>query len=182
MPTPVGHAIAGAIFYSGTSKSKKFDLWLLGTLLFFVVLPDIDFVFGFMVGDPNRYHHQFTHSFFFVILAGLIGGYLFAKWRQQSAVYSSAIFISAGITHVILDVLALDTSAPYGCPLFWPFSNQFMISPVVIFSDVSRASDTRTFFASLFNIHNLKTVLIEIGILAPIWGATVWWKRKRRVA
>ena len=179
MPTPVGH-VFGALVLS-TSQKKRLDTLSIVLVLFFALLPDIDFLFGFPIGNPNRYHHLFTHSFTFVVAAGMLGGYIYGKLGQKSVLYSSALFVSAGITHVILDTLALDQRAPYGCCLFWPFSNQFIISPVVIFSDVSRASDSQTFFSSLINIHNLKTVLLEVVILAPLWGVLEWWKRKRRV-
>ncbi len=135
---------------------------------FFAVLPDIDFLFGFVVGDPNRYHHLFTHSFTFVVLTGLAGGWIYSKLKKESWLKLSAIFISAGISHVVLDILALDKREPFGCPLWWPFSNAFVISPVTIFADVSRASDSQYFIQSLFNAHNLKTVLIETVILTPL--------------
>ncbi len=178
MPTPVGHALAGALVLNTTKQ--KFDRLTIGLVLLFALLPDIDFLFGFVTGDANRYHHLFTHSFVFVIVVGLLGGLFYSKLRQKKGLLYYAIFITAGISHVILDILALDLRAPFGCPLFWPISNQFFISPVVIFSDVSRVSDSRLFFQSLLNVHNLKTVLLEVVILAPIWGALVWWKRKRR--
>lgn len=165
MPTPVGHLLAGAIVHK--SQKTKGVLFLL-FVLFFALLPDFDFVFGLAVGDANRYHHLFTHSFFFVVVAGVVGGALYAKWARASFAKSSAIFVSAGISHVILDILALDQREPLGCPIWWPFSYDFVISPVLIFSDVSRASDSNVFFQSLFNLHNLKTVLIEIAVLAPL--------------
>jgi membrane-bound metal-dependent hydrolase YbcI (DUF457 family) len=166
MPTPVGHLLAGAIVHKSQKTQKGMLFFLL--VLLFAFLPDFDFVFGLAAGDANRYHHLFTHSFFFVIAAGVLGGALYAKWARSSFVKSSAIFASAGISHVILDILALDQREPLGCPIWWPFSNEFVISPVLVFSDVSRASDSHVFFQSLFNLHNLKTVLIEIAVLAPL--------------
>ncbi len=165
MPTPIGHALAGAILFSAQKRRGVLFLLLVS---FFALLPDIDFLFGFIVGDANRYHHLFTHSFVFVILAGLVGGLVYAKWKKESAMKSSAFFISAGTSHVLLDILALDKREPFGCPLWWPFSNEFVISPVLIFSDVSRVSDSKYFFQSLFNAHNLRTVTIEIAVLLPL--------------
>lgn len=148
-------------------------------LIFFALLPDVDFLFGFVVGDANRYHHLFTHSFTFVIVAGISGGGRYAKLKKDSWLKSSAYFISAGISHVILDILALDQREPFGCPLWSPFSNAFVISPVTIFSDVSRVSDSKYFIQSLFNSHNLKTVLIEMVILIPLLILIIFWNRMR---
>jgi hypothetical protein len=180
MPTPIGHMLAGALICQSAAKKSERILIYLFPLLFFALLPDIDFLFGFPVGNPNRYHHLFTHSLIFVTAVGLAGGWIFSHFPQKSLLYSSAIFLAAGISHLLLDCLALDRRPPFGCPLLWPFSNRFFISPVVLFSDVSRISDSKLFFASLLNPHNLRTIAIETGVLAPLW-AIVWiFKRKKR--
>ena len=176
MPTPVGHFLAGAIIW--TALRQRANIVLFVAILFFALLPDVDFIFGFVVGDPNRYHHQFTHSLLFVIVMGVIGGLIYAKWRQQNVLVSSAIFAIAGTSHVILDILAVDKREPFGCPLWWPFLKDFVISPVLLFSDVSRVSDSAMFFASLFNVHNLKTVLIELVVLMPLLFLVIWRNRK----
>ena len=49
MPTPVGHILAGAVIYK---SQKESGFLLLSLLLFFALLPDIDFLFGFVAGDP----------------------------------------------------------------------------------------------------------------------------------
>jgi membrane-bound metal-dependent hydrolase YbcI (DUF457 family) len=181
MPTPIGHALAGAIvFYSLPDRIKNLTTLLIAAI-FFSLLPDIDFLFGFPLGDPNRFHHNFTHSFVFVIVMGLIGGLLYAKLHKQRSLIYSAIFVSAGISHVILDVLAVDKRAPFGCPIFWPFSQEFYISPIVLFSDVSRVSDSRLFLQSLFSVHNLATICVEALVLIPILLYFVWRKNRNHV-
>ncbi len=179
MPTPVGHVLAGLIVHRGVKKCEKESAALLLVTVFMALLPDIDFLFGFPLGDPNRYHHQFTHSFVFVIVTGLLSGLLYAKWRRQRTLIYSAIFAYAGISHVILDVLALDRRAPFGCPLFWPFWQKYLISPIVIFSDVSRVSDSKLFFSSLLNWHNAATVGLELLFLVPILAFIIWRKKDK---
>ncbi|MBN1466483.1 metal-dependent hydrolase [candidate division KSB1 bacterium] len=175
MPTPIGHMLAAAILCKSQRSRDDFLFYLF--ILFFALLPDSDFLFGFFTGDPNRYHHLFTHSFAFVVIAGLLGGVIYAKWRDENIIFSSAIFISAGISHVILDCLAVDRREPFGCPIGWPFSQKFVISPVLLFSDVTRSSDSSLFFPSLFNMHNLQAVSIELFVLMPVLF-TVWMLRK----
>ncbi len=167
MPTPIGHALGGAIVYSFSDSDKR-KKWLIALLvLFFAELPDVDFLFGFFVGNPNKYHHQFTHSFFFVILAGIVGAWLCRKINIMQFCASAVLFIAAGFSHILLDLLAVDTSAPFGEPVFWPFWNKYFISQVQIFSDVHRASTSGLFFKSMLNLHNLKTIVLEIVILTP---------------
>ena len=121
MPTPVGHLLAGAIIYR---SHREFNIRFFLGVMFFALLPDIDLLFGVFVGDPNRYHHQFTHSFAFVIASGGIGGFIYARGLKKKTLISSAFFISAGTSHVILDVLAVDKREPFGCPLWWPLSRK----------------------------------------------------------
>lgn len=179
MPTPIGHLFAGAVIRQSVETDLRLNLGFIAALLFFALLPDIDFLFGFLVGDVNRYHHLFTHSFLFVIAAGLVGGWAFSPRCAKTALRFSAFFALAGISHVLLDCVALDQRPPYGCPLLWPFSNRFFISPVVLFSDVSRSSDSKLFFSSLFNMHNLRTVAIEAAVLMPLW-AIVWFVMRKK--
>jgi len=132
------------------------------------LLPDIDFLFGFFVGNPNRYHHQFTHSLCFVVISGLMAAALFARRNRVQFSLFAVLFIGAGVSHILLDFCAVDTREPFGIPLFWPLENSFYISPVQIFSDVHRASDNKLFFISMLTAHNLRTVLFEVLLLGPV--------------
>jgi membrane-bound metal-dependent hydrolase YbcI (DUF457 family) len=166
MPTPVGHILSGTLLFSVLRKQNQSFLLLTG-LMFYAMLPDIDLLFGFLEGNPNKYHHHFTHSFVFVITTGWVGAIFFKRNRMQFRIYA-VLFIGAGVIHLLLDLLALDKSSPYGAPVFWPFSEKYFISPIQIFSDVKRSSDSQTFFKSLINWHNALTVFIEILILGPV--------------
>ncbi len=178
MPTPIGHALSGVLVFSAVSIKKALPKRLFFFTLIWAVLPDMDFLFGFFEGNPNKYHHHFTHSFVFVLVVGAFGAVLLTqKNRSQFGVYFVCLSV-AGVMHVLLDVLALDTSAPYGAPIFWPFSTHYFISPIRIFSDVHRVSDSRLFFRSLLNWHNAMTVGIEILILGPLTIASQWFAKR----
>ena len=167
MATPIGHALGGIIVYT-TGKKRHFDLKLFIATLFFAELPDIDFLFGFVVGKPNLYHHGFTHSLIFVICIGVAGAWLLSlKNREQFRLYA-LMLVGAGISHLIFDLLAVDGTAPFGAPVLWPFTNKYFIFPIQIFMDVHRAADSGRFFISLFTPHNLKTVTREIYMLLPV--------------
>ena len=142
------------------------------------LLPDIDFLFGFFVGNPNRYHHQFTHSLCFVVMSGLAIAALFARRNRVQFSPFAVLFIGAGLSHILLDFFAVDTRAPFGIPLFWPLENGFHISPAQIFSDVHRASANKLFFISMLTEHNLRTVLFEMILLGPLL-MIFYWRRKK---
>jgi len=180
MPTPVGHVLSGALLYSALSMRRTLPKRLFLFTLLWAVLPDIDFLFGFWVGNPNRYHHQFTHSLVFVIILGFVGAALLTKNNRTQFWLYFVCLSAAGVLHLTLDLLAVDTRAPYGAPIFWPFSGHYFISPIRIFSDVHRASDSGAFFKSLFNWHNARTVGIEMLILGPLTVWSYWFMLERR--
>lgn len=179
MPTPVGHLLAGEIVrHSSRIVITRRHRFMGVAVLFFSLLPDIDFLFGLPTGDINRYHHLFTHSLLFVILAGTAGGLLLGSSPKERFLFS-ALFALVGTSHLLLDCLAVDRRPPLGCPLLWPVWNHFFISPILLFSDVSRPSEPSRFLVGLFNIHNLRTVLLEIALLAPPCLAIWMFVRKR---
>src|ERR1041385_6780612 len=63
VPSPVGHSIAGLIAYQvapeidGLARRQVIALYL-----FAANAPDLDFLPGLLVGDPNRFHHGVSHS------------------------------------------------------------------------------------------------------------------------
>jgi len=75
MCTPVGHSLLGYTIYLSIKDSKKRDHWIVPVGIILVAsLPDVDFIFGYLSGDPNRYHHFWTHSLVFAGLFGIIAG------------------------------------------------------------------------------------------------------------
>ncbi len=183
MPSPVGHALIGGLIYlSQYQKIEREKYYILIFTLIFAVLPDIDFLFGFFIGNPNACHHQFTHSFTFVIFTGFVGAWALSKRSVLKFRFYSVLFIFAGCSHILADLVALDNSFPYGLQIFWPFTKNYYIAPFHIFSDITRRSDSRQFFFSLFNKHNLEAVGIEVLICLPLLGLLLFYlKRNKRL-
>lgn len=179
MPTPVGHVLGGMFSLAILKINVKKQIGISLIALLAAGLPDIDFLFGLVRGDANLYHHQFTHSLVFVVSIGLVFAAVMSKAKVMQFFNSFVLITVCGASHLILDLLALDTSEPFGMPLLWPFSGTYYISPMTIFSDVHRSGDAHSFFISLFNSHNLQTVLIEIAILVPLTLFAVLVSRKK---
>ena len=177
MPTPVGHLLSAGLVLAAAKTRLTWQL--VAGVCFFAIFPDLDFVFGFLTGDPNRFHHHFTHSFFFTACAGIAAAALVAKNNYTHFKTCAVLFVMTAHLHLVTDLLALDTSAPYGAPVLWPFSQSYYISPVVVFSDVHRSSESHSFIPSLFSMHNLMTVIREVVILMPPLIILVWWRRKK---
>lgn len=191
MPSPVGHSISVALalpLLKPSVREKVMGWPFLFASIFVANSPDIDFLFGFLAGAPNRYHHQFTHSFLFAGVVGLVFALFFTNARKNlkdSFLPLFFYFSFLAACHVVLDYFCLDTTAPYGVMLFWPWSHTYFISTFPVFSDIQRSSELGQFFQSLPTQHNGMTVLRETFIIAVLvvfaqWGGRRYWNGHTR--
>ena len=176
MPTPIGHMAAGVLLFQAGGRSWRHQTLLATAVMVFALLPDIDLALGLLLaGNANTWHHQATHSLIFVAAAGWFG----SRILREKGRYAP-LLIAAGVLHLGLDLLAKDTTAPFGAPLFWPFWSGYLISPMQIFSDVHRSGEASSFLPSLFNIHNLHTISIELLVMFLFWGLWYLCNRLRK--
>src|SRR5215467_14148307 len=102
MPTPVGHSLAGTaieLLGRGPNIRRQWP-WLL-LLIALANLPDIDFAFGYLAGDPTAYHWGPTHS---LMATFLVGGAVGIVAGALSGEYASAIGLSFAAygSHILL--------------------------------------------------------------------------------
>jgi inner membrane protein len=168
MPSPIAHTLTGVAFSQARPglffKNKWFDAF------FFILLanlPDIDFLPGLLLGFPNLYHHGIFHSLGAGLAVAVAMGWIF-YWKQRRFWRLSAMAFSLFFSHLLLDFFTRDFTAPYGLPLFWPFSKNYYIAAHPIFINVTRSARSAGFFPSLFSRHNLKAALLEIGLLGGL--------------
>jgi len=180
MPLPIAHSMMGYAIAEVAeaanvrlTNKKWFNVSIFVTL---ANLPDIDFLPGFLLGEPNRYHQWFTHSLGFAFLAGLFGALFY--WQRQNQTDRQAdgfgrcgVFIGlAVLSHIMLDLLTWDATPPKGMMLFWPFDKKHYDVRWDFFLSSRRDNVSTTFFSSLLNWYNFKIVLREFLIMAPIVG------------
>jgi inner membrane protein len=171
MPSPVGHSLIGYILYRGTNGSLKVHQWkLLALYLFAANAADLDFIPGFIIGDPNRYHHGISHSIGLALVFALAFSFLPFLQKRYSFKRNFSIFFFLYFSHIGLDYLSTDTGFPYGEPVLWPLSHEYYIASFAFLPDITRApSGTNTeVFLSLFSLHNFWAVNIELLIMLPI--------------
>ena len=169
MSTPVGHSVTGisicfltcsylpSLQVGGLRKGWK-------TLVFCIVvacLPDIDFLPGIFVGNINYYHHRGTHSIFFALIVSLT---VCAVVRKKAGLKWGLLTFILILSHLAIDYIAIDTVAPFGMPLLWPFSGEYFCSEYAFLPIVVRGSSV----LSVFNSHNLRTVIVELIVFLPV--------------
>ncbi|MBN2417641.1 metal-dependent hydrolase [bacterium] len=169
MSTPVGHSIAGYIALAAADGNtrRRISLSAAAAVVVFSNLPDIDFLFGYAAGSPNRFHHQWTHSVGFAVMAALIAVSIWRIVKKQWNLRLGFLTFMLVVSHLVIDLFTIDRSAPYGLQLLWPISDHYYIGRPAIFMDVMKASTQKAFIPSLFSYHNLKTVIWECVLLIP---------------
>jgi membrane-bound metal-dependent hydrolase YbcI (DUF457 family) len=156
VPSPVGHAL-GAIA-AGWDVVPRRDLTATAILASVAIVPDLDL----LVGD----HRGISHSLGMAIVAGLVALAITRRPR-----WAAAVTLAWG-SHILLDWLSNDTRPPFGVMALWPFTREYYKAAIEVFPPVSRR-----YWESRFWIYNLKALVAELLIMAPIAAAVVWRRR-----
>lgn len=184
MPSPVGHALAGASIalvasqlghetgpMGGWSSRVGFRTSLAACVAL-AVLPDVDLLY-------QPIHRAFTHSVGSTILVTIIATVVTGWVTGRRSVTFGLLCGVAWGSHSVLDWLGADPNPPRGIKVLWPFSDQWFISGW----DIFRGTERRRIFTVESMIYNARTVAQEIAMLAPITVGLYWWRvRGARVA
>ena len=176
MSTPIAHSLCGAAIGVGSGKSADWKLLLL--IMVAANLPDLDYLPGLLVGRPNVFHHGPTHSVAAAVLVGLAAGVYLHLFNAKPFWRMAGLFAGAYASHLVLDYFTVDTSAPFGEMLFWPFSKAYFMSPVTVFRDIHKGGTNAAFFANVFQLHNLITGLSELAVWTPVVFLARWVRRR----
>ena len=142
MPSPIGHALGGAIVAHLIAPSAVTFCAIAG------VAPDLDFLWG--------RHNMETHS----LAAGVLAGAAIFAWKRNARL---AIAVTlAWASHVLFDWLGSDTTPPLGVMALWPFSSEYYFSNAFFFEAISRR-----YWLDNFISHNVWAVTREVLILGP---------------
>jgi membrane-bound metal-dependent hydrolase YbcI (DUF457 family) len=172
MPSPIGHALGGAIVAvllrpAAASPTPPGRSALRATLLapsvvvaaIAAVAPDLDFLWG--------RHNMETHSIGAAVVAGL------ATWILVRDPRLGLTVACAWLSHVLFDWLGSDDTPPLGVMALWPLTTTFYFADAFVFEAISRR-----YWLDNFWRHNLWAVFSEIAMLLPVLAAVVWWRRR----
>jgi inner membrane protein len=142
VPSPIGHALGGAIISQLIAPSA------VRLCAIAAVLPDVDFLWG--------RHNMETHSLFAAAMAGVVT----AVWSRDPRLAMAVT--AAWVSHVFFDWLGSDTTPPLGVMALWPFSSEYYFSGAFFFEAISRR-----YWLDNFVTHNAWAVIRELVILGP---------------
>ena len=167
MASPVFHGWVGAGIAYAVAGDARLPLWaslrhatplLLGAAVL-ACLPDLDYLPGIWSGSLNAAHQQGTHSVAWVLLAAAIIWGVGRWWKPAVFGWRAFLLVVMLIgSHLVVDLLTADYAAPYGIPLWAPFSDQHVQGPVALLP----AWEKRT-LADVWRVSNLQPLAIEMG-------------------
>jgi len=182
MALPVAHSCFGLALGilrfvpkgGGLKEALRFA-WDRRRELFVCVLianaPDIDFVFGILTGEFNRFHQAGTHT-----LAGIavmsLAVWLYGKYALKSPPVLGFWFVFALMAgHLVIDIFTADTKRPIGLMLGWPFSEKYWHSALSLFPAPAKKN-----LADVFCLRNLKIIGWEFLVSLPFVAIALLWK------
>lgn len=177
MPSPVGHALAGAAIalsvkplldrQAGGHAAPTFRVALLSSALL-AALPDADLLY-------QPIHRAVTHSIGSTVLVTIVATLVTGWVTGRRSVRVGVLCGMAWGSHAALDWLGADPTPPRGIKALWPLSDRWFISDL----DVFRGTERRQLLTWASVVYNLKAVAQEVAILAPIAGVLAWLRRTK---
>jgi inner membrane protein len=179
MPSPLGHALAGMAAGWLVDPPRHRDArGTFGRAAVFALagmVPDADLVFGAHSGP--------THGLGAAVIAGaaawVCGAGSLMRGRKTTAagrvpaVRVALAVAAAYASHILLDWLGNDTSAPIGIMALWPVSHGYYESRLHVFMAISRR-----YWLPEFWTYNLRALVRELVILVPLVAAVVLFRRR----
>ena len=171
MPSPLAHFLFGVTTHVAAAPTADVG-WRRRTVVAVVaaIAPDLDFAlvpFGLAV------HQGASHSIGAAVLAGAVVVVIAAllRWPRPPALGLAALL--GWSSHVVLDLLNLDTHPPIGLMALWPFTEGYYKVPWPIFMDIGRTLDWKTVR------HDALALAWEAALLCPLLVVT-WRARTAR--
>ena len=170
MPSPVGHAIAGAAITwlanprptdaTAPNDSLKSLKTMTGAAAVLAAAPDLDLLLPWT-------HRTASHSVTAVAVVGLttmIAIRVTGQVTRWSALRIVVVCTLAYASHLLLDWMAVDDTPPRGIQMLWPFSRAWFISNWDLFRGTARLG----VFTAAAMRQNILAVVQETLMLGPI--------------
>jgi membrane-bound metal-dependent hydrolase YbcI (DUF457 family) len=178
VPSPIGHALAGAAIAWSIRGTTSWKLPVACAVC--AALPDIDLLYM-----PT--HRTVTHSVpvavLMTIVVAVVTGWVnpIRDWAGRRFGVGSQTFVvglACGLawsSHILLDWLGADASPPFGVQAFWPLSDAWFFSGFDLFPGTER----RQPFSTRALLINLRAAVQETLIMGTVLLAVLAVRSRR---
>jgi hypothetical protein len=124
MPSPVAHFLGGGVVYLTGGSATQHSRLVFGATMLGSIVPDFDFLPGFLIGNPGAFHHGISHSLGYAVLFGTVV-FLVLRYFQYGDIATRAALMGAFAYgfHAVLDAVSVNEGAK-SVPLLWPLSSR----------------------------------------------------------
>ncbi|MCP4682436.1 MAG: metal-dependent hydrolase [Desulfobacterales bacterium] len=167
MSSFIGHSLTGvALSCSDHQKSQRSLVWTCW-LVVLAIFPDSEYGVLWLWG--TNFAVRFTHSVVFCSILPLCSlVYLTRYVRPDIRKIRGLQVFGAAYSHLLLDLLV----GVYPLPLLWPFSTLGITLPFGVLPSAGRLA--------LTNYYLYRNLVIELGILVPLYSFLLLNKKIRR--
>jgi membrane-bound metal-dependent hydrolase YbcI (DUF457 family) len=173
VPSPLAHAVAGLVVHVATAPrdriaDRRRALVTVGGAL----APDLDFAWK-LVDGVNHHQAQGHGLGVGLLLAALVAAVAAGRGSPRPLGLGLAALLG-WCSHLLLDLLNVDTSPPIGLMALWPFSRGYYKSPWPVFLDIGRTLNWRTVR------HDTLAIAWEMVPLSLVLVAVWRWRARHR--
>ena len=182
MPSPIGHALAGAavalaaerLAPAGRALPSPTTLILLCVLL--ALSADLDLLSRYI--GFGYTHRTLTHSItmvaFVMIVTAVVTGWVTGRITW----FLVGLFGIAYGSHLLLDFYGHDPNAPHGIQMFWPFREDWVVADQTLFLNTLR----REPFSTATMATNARAAIRELLVMVPVVLTLSWMSPRRQRA
>lgn len=137
----LAHATAGYLAYEILRPPGPHRPLMLAGAVVLANAPDLDFLPGLLTGSPSAYHRGFSHTLAAVVIATGVAALVLPRVPALRDVapprggWATFVFLALA-SHLLVDVISVDTSPPEGMAVFWPLSGRLFYAPFTGFGDL----------------------------------------------
>lgn len=181
----LAHATAGYLAYEFLRPPGAHRPLMLAGAVALANVPDLDFVPGLLLGDPSAFHRGVTHTLAGVLIATTIAAAIIPRLQSLRAAplprggWTTFVFVALA-SHLLVDVVSVDTTPPCGAAILWPFSDHLFYAPFTGLGDLPLDRESRLGFvrslvaapALLAWARELALLVATVALVHVVRGAT----------
>jgi inner membrane protein len=143
----LAHATAGYLAYEILRPPGPHRPLLLASAVGLANAPDLDFLPGFLLGQPSGFHRGITHTILAVLMVTVVAALVVRRLPRPAPWGGWIVFVAVAYgSHLAVDLVSIDTTPPEGTQMLWPLSDVYLYAPISGLGELPLDRSSRTGF------------------------------------